>query len=73
MQNSKSNVTKPLTQKLYRFKVSVTKEVAMSIKKQGSKFVVTNKAGTKTLGTHPTRGAALSQLRAIEASKKKGK
>lgn len=43
----------------------------MSIKKKGSKYVVTNKAGTKVLGTHPTRKAALAQLRAIEVSKKK--
>lgn len=41
------------------------------IRKQGSKYVVKNKAGTKTLGTHDTRAKALDQLRAIEANKRK--
>ena len=46
----------------------------MSIKKQGDKFVVTNRAGTKVLGTHKTREAATKQLAAIEISKhKRGK
>ena len=43
------------------------------IKKKGTKFVVTNKAGTKVLGTHPSKEQALQQLRAIEASKNKKK
>ena len=43
----------------------------MSIKKKGSKWVVTNKAGTKTLGTHSTKKAALKQLAAVEAKKKR--
>lgn len=48
----------------------------MAVRKRGNKFVVTNKAGTKVLGTHNTRAAANRQLRAIEASKarrRKGK
>lgn len=45
----------------------------MSIKKQGSQYVVTNKAGTKVLGKHSSKAAATKQLRAIEASKRKGK
>jgi len=46
----------------------------MSIKKRGSKYVVTNKSGKKVLGSHATRKSAVKQLRAIEISKhKKGK
>ena len=41
------------------------------IKKQGNKFVVTNKAGTKVLGTHPSKEKAQKQLAAIEISKAK--
>jgi len=41
------------------------------IKKRGSKFVVTNKSGTKVLGTHPSKEAAAKQLAAIEISKAK--
>jgi hypothetical protein len=44
----------------------------MTIKKEGSKHVVRSKAGKK-LGSHPTRKAAVKQLRAIEANKKRGK
>lgn len=43
----------------------------MAIRKRGNKFIVTNKAGTKVLGTHNTRKEALKQLAAIEASKKR--
>ena len=43
------------------------------IKKKGSKYVVKNKKGTKTLGTHETKKAAKEQLQAIEASKAKRK
>lgn len=39
------------------------------IKKRGGKYVVTNEAGTKTLGKHATRAKALAQLRVIEISK----
>jgi hypothetical protein len=39
------------------------------IKKHGNKFVVTNKAGTKVLGTHPSKEKAAKQLAAIEISK----
>lgn len=39
------------------------------IKKRGSNYVVTNKEGTQTLGTHPTEEAAKEQLAAIEISK----
>ena len=46
----------------------------MAIRKRGNKFVVTDGSGKKVLGTHNTRAAALKQLAAIEASKKrKGK
>lgn len=41
------------------------------IKKQGNKFVVTNKAGTKVLGTHASKEKAQKQLAAIEISKAK--
>lgn len=37
--------------------------------KRGDKYIVTNEAGTKILGTHDTRKKALKQLQAIEASK----
>lgn len=40
-----------------------------SIVKRGSYFVVTNKAKTRVLGKHKTRGEAVNQLQAIEASK----
>lgn len=40
------------------------------IKKKGSNYVVTNKEGTKTLGTHPDKAEAMDQLAAIEISKK---
>jgi len=43
----------------------------MAIRKRGNKFIVTNKAGTKVLGTHNTRKEALKQLAAIEAGKKR--
>lgn len=39
------------------------------IRKRGSKWVVLDKKGKKTLGTHPTKEKALAQLRAIEISK----
>ena len=39
------------------------------VRKRGNKYVVTNEAGTKTLGTHPTREKAVEQLQAIEAHK----
>ena len=38
------------------------------IRKRGSKYVVLSSHGRK-LGSHPTRKAALKQLRAVEASK----
>jgi len=41
------------------------------IKKHGSKFVVTDKSGTKVLGTHPSKKKAAKQLAAIEISKAK--
>ncbi len=43
----------------------------MSIKKKGSKFVVTDRSGKKVLGTHDTKSEAQKQLAAIEISKKK--
>ena len=39
------------------------------IVRRGRKWVVTDKSGKKTLGTHPSRKKALAQLRAIEISK----
>jgi len=39
------------------------------IRKRGNKWVVLDKKGKKTLGTHPTKEKALAQLRAIEISK----
>lgn len=41
----------------------------MSVRKEGDKWVVTDKSGKKVLGRHDSRRAALEQLRAIEASK----
>lgn len=41
----------------------------MSIKKTKSGYKVTNKSGSKTLGKHKSKKAAVKQLRAIEASK----
>lgn len=41
------------------------------IRKQGNKYVVLNKTGTKTLGKHSTKKAAQKQLAAIEANKHK--
>ncbi len=41
----------------------------MTIKRKGTVYQVTNRAGTKILGSHPTRAKALKQLQAIEASK----
>ena len=43
------------------------------IKKIGNKFVLFNKAGTKKLGTHPTRAQAVAQEQAIEIAKHKKK
>ena len=40
------------------------------IKKKGNSYVVKDSTGKKTLGTHSTKQKALSQLRAIEISKK---
>lgn len=42
----------------------------MTIRKQGSKFVVTSKAG-RVLGRHETRAQAERQLRAVEANKRR--
>jgi hypothetical protein len=41
------------------------------IQKRGDKFVVTDKAGTKVLGTHSSESKAKQQLAAIEISKAK--
>lgn len=41
------------------------------IRKQGNNYVVKNKAGTKVLGKHKTRKAAVKQLQAIEINKHK--
>lgn len=43
------------------------------IVKQGDVFAVKTSAGDRTLGTHPSKAAALRQLAAIEISKKKAK
>jgi len=42
----------------------------MAIKRRGKKFIVTDRSGSKILGTHDTSAAAIKQLAAIEASKK---
>lgn len=44
----------------------------MTIKKQGSQYVLYNKAGTKKLGTHPSKAKAEAQERAIQANKHQG-
>lgn len=41
------------------------------IAKRGNSWVVLNRAGTKVLGTHPSRKKAVKQLQAIEISKAK--
>lgn len=43
------------------------------IRKRGSKYVVLDSTGRKTLGTHDSRSDANKQLRAIEANKHRGK
>jgi len=40
-----------------------------SIIKRGDKYLVTDSSKQKVLGTHSSRGQALKQLAAIEASK----
>jgi hypothetical protein len=45
------------------------KDLDEHVVKRGDKWVVTNKDGTKTLGTHDSRESAVKQLQAIEASK----
>ena len=42
-------------------------DIAAHVRKRGNKWVVTNKAGDKTLGTHTTKEEADAQLRAIES------
>ena len=39
------------------------------IRKRGSKYVLISKSTGKVLGTHPSKGAAARQERAIQASK----
>lgn len=39
------------------------------IRKHGNSWQVLDRAGTRVLGTHPTREQAQKQLAAIEASK----
>jgi hypothetical protein len=46
-------------------------ELNEKIVKQGKKWVVMNKKGTKVLGEHPSREKAVKQLQAIEISKAK--
>lgn len=43
------------------------------IKKSGSKYVVTDKSGKKTLGKHSSKKKAQKQIAAIEISKAKKK
>ena len=42
---------------------------AAMIKKVGDKWVLYTHDGSKVLGTHPTRAAALAQERAVQAAK----
>ena len=42
-----------------------------TVKKSGKSWNVYNKAGTKKLGSHPSRKKALAQLSAIEINKHK--
>jgi hypothetical protein len=44
--------------------------ISETIVKRDDKWVLMNKAGTKVLGTHPSREAALKQERAIQVSKR---
>jgi hypothetical protein len=46
-------------------------ELNEKIVKQGKKWVVMNKKGTRVLGEHPSREKAVKQLQAIEISKAK--
>lgn len=41
------------------------------VKKQGSKWVVYKESTGKVVGTHPTRAAAVRQMRALYASEGK--
>jgi len=43
----------------------------MAIRKRGNQYQVTDRSGKKILGKHKTRKAAMRQLRAIEASKRR--
>ena len=43
----------------------------MSIVKRGGKYLVMNKAKTKTLGTHSSRAKAVKQLQAVEINKRR--
>ena len=60
---AQANATKPETR--------MTKVIS-HIRKSGDKWVVTNKAGDKTLGTHDSKESAMRQLRAIEMHKHMG-
>jgi hypothetical protein len=51
--------------------VKTFRNLIESIRKSGSGFVVTNKAGTKVLGKHSSYKKAKKQLAAIEISKAK--
>lgn len=41
------------------------------IRRRNGKFLVMTSDGSRVLGTHPTKDAAVQQMRAIEASKAK--
>jgi hypothetical protein len=43
----------------------------MTVKRRGTSYVVTDSSGKEVLGTHKTKKAALAQLGAVEASKKR--
>jgi hypothetical protein len=55
--------------KANKAKKAVTASIVAHVRKRGSKWVVTNKAGTKTLGTHDSKESADKQLAAIEIAK----
>ena len=42
-----------------------------TVEKQGSKWAVVKESTGKTVGTHPSKGKAMKQLKALYANEKK--